>query len=106
MGSSRSLYGPGQHEVRYPQVARLIAHRELARRLERQPLVWCELNGLAWILGPGQAPMMEPITDFFLRARVKAPPPFVETLFLAALPFGQALRLPSAEISAPPERII
>ena len=50
--------------------------------------------------------MMEPITDFFLRARVKAPPPFVETLFLAALPFGQALRLPSAEISAPPERII
>lgn len=69
-----------KHEVLYPQIPRLIAHRKLARRLERQPLVWSELTGLDWILGPRQTPMREQITDFFLRAGVKPPPPFVESL--------------------------
>jgi DNA-binding transcriptional LysR family regulator len=69
-----------QHEVLYPQIPRLVAHRKLARRLERQPLVWSELTGLDWILGPRSTPMREQITDFFLRAGVKPPPPFVESL--------------------------
>lgn len=69
-----------RHEVLYPQIPRLIAHRKLARRLERQPLVWSELTGLDWILGPRETPMREQITDFFLRAGVKPPPPFVESL--------------------------
>ncbi len=68
------------HEVLYPQVPRLIAHRRLARRLEGQPLVWPELAGLDWILGPRDTPMREQVTDLFLRAGAKPPPPFVESL--------------------------
>src|SRR5256885_5522851 len=52
----------------------------LATRLGRRPLQWAELTGLDWVLGQRRTPMREQITDFFLRAGVEPPPPFVETL--------------------------
>lgn len=69
-----------RHEVLYEQEPRLIAHRRLAARLGRQPLRWAELTGLDWVLGARATPMREQITDFFLRAGVEPPPPFVESL--------------------------
>ena len=69
-----------RHSVLYEQEPRLIAHRSLATRLGRRPLQWAELTGLDWVLGQRRTPMREQITDFFLRAGVEPPPPFVETL--------------------------
>ncbi|MFT4192539.1 MAG: LysR family transcriptional regulator [Comamonas sp.] len=69
-----------RHDVLYPQEPRLIAHQRLAARLDRQPLRWAELTELDWVLGARQTPMREQITDFFLRAGVAPPPPFVESL--------------------------
>ncbi|GKT19732.1 hypothetical protein AVHY2522_23550 [Acidovorax sp. SUPP2522] len=69
-----------EHEVLYHQEPRLITHRRLAARLGRQPLAWQELARLEWILGARQTPMREQITDFFLRAGVAPPAPFVESL--------------------------
>lgn len=69
-----------RHSVLYEQEPRLIAHRSLAARLGRKPLQWTELTGLDWVLGQRRTPMREQITDFFLRAGVEPPPPFVETL--------------------------
>lgn len=68
------------HEVLYAQEPRLIAHRRLAARLARRPLAWPELAELDWVLGARGTPMREQITDFFLRAGVAPPPPFVESL--------------------------
>ncbi len=69
-----------RHSVLYEQEPRLIAHHRLATRLGRRPLQWDELTGLDWVLGQRRTPMREQITDFFLRAGVEPPPPFVETL--------------------------
>ncbi|GAA5234415.1 LysR substrate-binding domain-containing protein [Verticiella sediminum] len=69
-----------KHTVLYRQEPRLIAHRRLAARLGRKPLAWGELTGLDWVLGARQTPMREQVTDFFLRAGVEPPPPFVESL--------------------------
>jgi DNA-binding transcriptional LysR family regulator len=69
-----------RHEVLYAQKPRLIAHQCLATRLERRPLAWTELADLEWVMGARQSPMREQITDFFLRAGVEPPPPFVESL--------------------------
>jgi DNA-binding transcriptional LysR family regulator len=69
-----------RHEVLYAQEPRLIAHRRLAARLARRPLAWAELAGLEWVMGARQTPMREQITDFFLRAGVAPPAPFVESL--------------------------
>lgn len=69
-----------RHEILYAQEPRLIAHRRLAARLARRPLQWNELTELDWVLGPRSTPMREQITDFFLRAGVRPPPPFVESL--------------------------
>lgn len=69
-----------EHEVLYHQEPRLITHRRLAARLGRRPLAWQELARLEWILGARQTPMREQITDFFLRAGVAPPAPFVESL--------------------------
>lgn len=68
------------HEVLYEQEPRLIAHRRLAARLGRKPLSWPELAQLDWVLGQRNTPMREQITDFFLRAGVAPPAPFVESL--------------------------
>lgn len=68
------------HDVLYDQEPRLIAHRRLAAQLDDKPLEWTELTSLDWILGPRQTPMREQITDFFLRAGVQPPAPFVESL--------------------------
>ncbi|KAF1046309.1 LysR substrate-binding domain-containing protein [Xylophilus sp.] len=68
------------HEVLYAQEPRLIAHRRLAARLARRPLAWAELAGLDWVLGARGTPMREQITDFFLRAGVAPPQPFVASL--------------------------
>ena len=69
-----------RHSVLYEQEPRLIAHRSLATRLGRRPLQWAELTGLDWVLGQRRTPMREQITDFFLRAGVEPPPPYVESL--------------------------
>ncbi len=69
-----------RHTVLYQQEPRLIAHRRLASRLGRKPLQWAELTELDWVLGKRQTPMREQITDFFLRAGVEPPPPYVESL--------------------------
>ncbi len=69
-----------RHEVLYQQEPRLIAHKRLAVRLGRRPLQWSELTELDWVLGARHTPMREQITDFFLRAGVAPPPPFVESL--------------------------
>jgi len=69
-----------RHEVLYQQEPKLIAHRRLAVRLNRKPLQWFELTELDWVLGARRTPMREQITDFFLRAGVAPPPPFVESL--------------------------
>ena len=92
-----------RHEVLYPQVPRLIAHRKLARRLERQSLVWSELTDLDWILGPRQTPMREQITDFFLRAGVKPPPPYVETL--SAKVIGELVAANDRAVSIVPDDV-
>lgn len=92
-----------KHEVLYPQVPRLIAHRKLARRLERRPLVWAELTDLDWILGPRQTPMREQITDFFLRAGVKPPPPYVETL--SAKVIGELVAANDRAVSIVPDDV-
>ncbi|MBV7455184.1 LysR family transcriptional regulator [Acidovorax sp. sif1233] len=68
------------HEVLYHQEPRLIAHRRLSARLARKPLAWAELADLDWVLGARQTPMREQITDFFLRAGVVPPQPYVESL--------------------------
>lgn len=68
------------HEVLYHQEPRLIAHRRLSARLARKPLAWAELADLDWVLGARQTPMREQITDFFLRAGVAPPQPYVESL--------------------------
>jgi DNA-binding transcriptional LysR family regulator len=68
------------HTVLYQQEPRLIAHKRLATRLGRKPLQWAELTGLDWVLGKRKTPMREQITDFFLRAGVEPPPPYVESL--------------------------
>lgn len=68
------------HEVLYHQEPRLIAHRRLSARLARKPLAWEELADLDWVLGARQTPMREQITDFFLRAGVAPPQPYVESL--------------------------
>lgn len=77
--SIHDMTGP-THDVLYDQEPRLIAHRQLAARLDRKPLEWTELTSLDWILGPRQTPMREQITDFFLRAGVQPSAPFVESL--------------------------
>lgn len=69
-----------KHDVLYQQEPRLIAHRRLAVRLGRRPLEWSDLTELDWVLGARQTPMREQITDFFLRAGVAPPAPFVESL--------------------------
>lgn len=69
-----------RHDVLYQQEPRLIAHRRLAARLGRRPLEWAKLTELDWVLGARQTPMREQITDFFLRAGVAPPPPYVESL--------------------------
>ena len=69
-----------RHTVLYQQEPRLIAHRRLAARLARKPLRWAELTELDWVLGARNTPMREQITDFFLRANVEPPRPFVESL--------------------------
>ena len=58
----------------------MVAHRRLASRLGRRPLQWAELTELDWVLGAHSTPMREQITDFFLRAGVEPPLPFVESL--------------------------
>ena len=58
----------------------MVAHRRLAARLGRKPLQWAELTELDWVLGARHTPMREQITDFFLRAGVEPPLPFVESL--------------------------
>lgn len=68
------------HTVLYAQTPKLVAHRKLAARLARRPLAWSELAELDWVLGPRNTPMREQITDFFLRAGVEPPPPYVESL--------------------------
>ncbi|MDH1702958.1 LysR substrate-binding domain-containing protein [Comamonas terrigena] len=69
-----------QHTVLYAQAPQLVAHRKLAARLARRPLDWAGLAELDWVLGPRNTPMREQITDFFLRAGVEPPPPYVESL--------------------------
>ncbi|WP_370682607.1 LysR substrate-binding domain-containing protein [Comamonas sp. GB3 AK4-5] len=69
-----------RHTVLYAQTPQLVAHRRLAARLGRRPLAWAELAELDWVLGPRNTPMREQITDFFLRAGVEPPPPYVESL--------------------------
>lgn len=69
-----------RHTVLYQQEPRLIAHRRLAARLGRKPLQWAELTELDWVLGARSTPMREQITDFFLRAGVEPPLPYVESL--------------------------
>lgn len=69
-----------QHEVLYQQEPRLVAHRRLAARLGRKPLQWAELTELDWVLGARRTPMREQITDFFLRAGIEPPQPYVESL--------------------------
>lgn len=69
-----------RHTVLYQQEPRLVAHRRLASRLGRKPLQWAELAELDWVLGARQTPMREQISDFFLRAGVEPPLPFVESL--------------------------
>ena len=64
----------------YAQAPQLVAHRKLAARLARRPLDWAGLAELDWVLGPRNTPMREQITDFFLRAGVEPPPPYVESL--------------------------
>jgi DNA-binding transcriptional LysR family regulator len=69
-----------RHTVLYAQTPKLVTHRRLATRLARRPLAWAELAELDWVLGPRNTPMREQITDFFLRAGVEPPPPYVESL--------------------------
>jgi DNA-binding transcriptional LysR family regulator len=69
-----------KHTVLYQQEPRMVAHRRLASRLGRRPLQWAELTELDWVLGAHSTPMREQITDFFLRAGVEPPLPFVESL--------------------------
>ena len=69
-----------KHTVLYQQEPRMVAHRRLAARLGRKPLQWAELTELDWVLGARSTPMREQITDFFLRAGVEPPLPFVESL--------------------------
>ena len=69
-----------KHTVLYQQEPRMVAHRRLAARLGRKPLQWAELTELDWVLGARHTPMREQITDFFLRAGVEPPLPFVESL--------------------------
>ena len=71
--------------------------------LERRPLVWAELTDLDWILGPSQTPMREQITDFFLRAGVKPPPPYVETL--SAKVIGELVAANDRAVSIVPDDV-
>lgn len=92
-----------KHTVLYQQEPRLIAHQQLASRLGRKPLQWAELTELDWVLGARNTPMREQITDFFLRANVEPPQPFVESL--SAKMIGELVAANERAISFVPDDI-
>lgn len=105
IGRSSAVLDMGglQHTVLYEQVPRLIAHPLLAQRLARRPLQWAELAQLDWVLGARKTPMREQITDFFLRAGMAPPPPFVESL--SAKVIGELVAANEQAVSIVPDDI-